>query len=189
MVQLSITISLGFFIDQDYIFLPIFLRLDLDFADLVSSNMDVGTGESSKLKTFLTFRALFVSWSAITLEYMNDVSITSTLLTFIDFLHSQHYCCNGLVKTIRQIVYELLQLLFSYSFARIHIYFLGWKFSWMYVDYFLGVTIYRKRVLTRYFLSLSQCYLFSFVSFLSVFSFPFLLMMGYVFVCLTSFKS
>ena len=61
MVQLSITISLGFFIDQDYIFLPIFLRLDLDFADLVSSNMDVGTGESSKLKTFLTFRALFVS--------------------------------------------------------------------------------------------------------------------------------
>ena len=65
------------------------LRFYLDFADLmspVSSNIDVKIGESSKLKAFSTLRATFLSWSENALEYMSDVSNTSTSLIFIDFL-------------------------------------------------------------------------------------------------------
>ena len=35
MAQLSITTSSGFFIDQNATFLPILLRIDLDFPDLI----------------------------------------------------------------------------------------------------------------------------------------------------------
>ena len=54
MVQPSITTSLVSFIDRNDTFLLILWRLDLNFTDLmlpVSSNMDVTTGESSKLNT------------------------------------------------------------------------------------------------------------------------------------------
>lgn len=46
------------------LFLSVLLRLDLDFADFmspVSPNVDVQTGEGSKLKIFSTSRASFVS--------------------------------------------------------------------------------------------------------------------------------
>ena len=47
-------------------FFAYLLRLNLHFAGIMSpasSNMDVGTGESSKLKTFSTFRVSFVRLS------------------------------------------------------------------------------------------------------------------------------
>ena len=163
-------------------FLIMLLKIDLDLADpmsSVSSNMDVGTGESSKLKIFSTFRAWLVSWSEITLEYMSDMSISSTSLTFKITSLSSFIMDTAAEKIIRQIDYKLLQLLFSYSFPRFHTYFFGWELSYKHVDYFLRVAIYMW--LDNHDLTISAIYSHSCLGFL--------LMVGYIVVCLIFSKS